>query len=782
MIVALVGWPGVSDAVNLRGKVLRIGYSGSGSGQLQVADLYKVGRWVPVRIELDNSDGDQFQGTIEVRQPDRDGDIVIGSLEVMVRGRREFSLYVPAGGAEDPSMFAARSAEAAPFSVRVLDADGNLARLHDDTGQPVRLLEPAQQTVPISPQGLVVLDISFSPVGKLADLKTLERLREELYVVRASASELPEHEAGLEMVDVIIWDEPDPTANALSNEQSAALLEWVKRGGKLIVGVTKSWDVLSSSRFGEWLPARLQAPLSTSEPGLIVSLQSSGTDRGDRPLPSPLAYCKLTAAELHSQARPLVPRVPAAEAQILAADRVCARGRIILVPMSMRLLLDYTGKDTRFLERIVGVNRSATEHQNQMMWGGLNRGNTDLFSRLSARTAFQTMGGLYFGLALIFVAGYAALATGGLWWWLRRRGAARHSWVGFTAVALAASAVSFGAVQFVRLLGQGVQELTVVTMNEGSFEAVATCYYGYKTGTHTRVDLCVPRDWLKPADQPERRRPLKPLPPETQWGQQITFSAPQRYAAVAPLGELRSVPIRATLKQFQAEWTGTLGGRVTAGLRASQNEFTASSYIQNDLGVDLEDCYLFAELNRQVVYPIGMIKAGERVPLSLIAERLREQAKAQAGRRPLLDLGAEDQSSRTWAPPTLIAFHRQALEQLGVNVDYNARRRGDEPEQKTLSQLSSASSLSLLVLTTFDLLDDTALRSGGLEVERGPARELDRSADIQTDSAVLVGFSPKPGPTRLCWRPPNGRVDDFHPLQPRDSMVMYQVRLPVARE
>ena len=142
----LAAFPVVSQAAHLRGRVLRVGFPASGQDLLeQGTDHYRPGRWTPVLVELTNDDGDLFDGSIEVRQTDRDGDEVVAREEVAVRGTRRFFLYVPAGVFQrDFSVGAGQTGARSPFAVRVFDRDGRLAPLFDDSGQPIGGLIPAR--------------------------------------------------------------------------------------------------------------------------------------------------------------------------------------------------------------------------------------------------------------------------------------------------------------------------------------------------------------------------------------------------------------------------------------------------------------------------------------------------------------------------------------------------------------------------------------------------------------------------------------------------------------
>ncbi|MBI4579470.1 MAG: hypothetical protein HY718_07195 [Planctomycetes bacterium] len=775
-------------AVHLRGQIVRTGYPGSGTGQLN-GDIYRLGRYAPVLVELTNDDGDQFEGTITVHQTDGDGDEVVASQEVAVRGLRRFHLYVPGGPLKEGSFVRGMGYDGpAPFLVRVFDRQDRLARLYDDKGDPVKELMPPRQVL-LAPTGaLMILDISQRPVNQLDRLTKLQNLQDHA-VMRCSPKDLPDSVAGLEMADVIIWDGANPTA--LDTLQNEAILEWVRRGGRLIIGVSKNWNALTTSPFGPLLPGRLSGTQGTSDETILKPLlpdrEGAVTARTARRTRS-LTYCPLTRVSLAADAVAVLPPSRTEDHQIWIARRNCGRGEVTLVTAELQELLGLRPDDDDRLMRTTLLRMNIVpESDDTNRWG--MRPIHDLFSDVAARTAFQQTSGLYFAFAFAFVIGYIVIVTGGTWGWLRRHRAVRHAWVASALVAAAASGVSLGAVQLVRAFGQGVHEMTVVDGRAGSFEATATSYLGLKTASHTLLDLCVPRKWLDPGDSIEVRGSLRPMVAEARPADGSTFSAPARYEAVAQLGELRSVPLRATLKQFEATWRGEIPGRLVASLRRraepARDELDSSSWVDNQLATDLENCYVFtraSDLSAVRVYVIPKLAAGEKVSWSAITRFMEERDKAKkqslGGRlRSRVENATEGDAEPAWSPPLLQHLMAQCLFAVS-SVDPRTKEEADR-QQNVLAANVGRHVPALLLLTFYRDAPLTNLLVDGRELSRSQGEELEMWSCLDGNTALFVGFSEQPSPLRLCRRKPGGDVDDWKPLKPSQSVVMYRFTVPV---
>jgi hypothetical protein len=770
-------WPAM--AVHLRGEIQRVGYPGSGSGNVAGGDIYRVGRYAPVVVDLNNDDGDQFEGTVEVRQADADGDEVIASQETAVRGSRRLFLYVPTGPLEDRSFNA--NGASAPFTVRVFDRDGALVNVFDDKNEPVKQLLPPRQMVPAPAGALVILDISQR--GVKDRIQQLQRVQ-ELLLLRCGPKDLPDHFAGLEMVDVIVWDAPDPSS--LDPMQAEALLEWTLRGGRLILGVGKDWNLLMASKFGPLLPARLSGTKSSGDPAVLKDLRvGSQDDESGKSgkAPSTITYCPVTAANLAADGVSIIPRVAESDRQVWLARRACGRGDITLATAEIQQILPFNaGNDSLLRDSILRL-RQVPDPKTETSYMEPR----DIFARVGAETAFLTTSGLYFAFAFAFVIGYIVVVTGGSWGWLKRQGTIRHAWVIFAGIAVAASGVSIVAVQLVRTLGQGVHEMTIVDGRAGEFQAVATSYLGYKTASHMLVDLAVPTKWLDPAGSPELRASLRPQASVAEQRSSV-FSVPQQYGAVAQLGELRSVPLRATLKQFEASWRGDMTGRLVTSLYrrpSSSGELTASSWVENQLGTDLENCYVFVRLTSGLVnvYQIPALEAGRRVDFGTIAKAMEDEyAKTHDSSTSKLKRQLEgdtgDEKASKYALPILRAMLGQCLDQV---AGIRTRRDSDERKQEQfMIGMTTPTCVSPLLLLTF--FGDPTIRSlldNGEELTRSYGDHLEMWQYIDGRNALFVGFSDDPGPLRLCRRKPGSGVDAWRAMKPSRSTVMYRFVVPV---
>ena len=456
-------------ASHLRGEIARVGFPGSGSLATGMGgDIYRVGRYVPVVIDLANDDGDQFEGMVEVRQTDADGDEVISAQEVAVRGRRRLFLYVPGGPVNENNFGSGGSSGPLPFSVRVFDRQGRLAQLFDDRNEPVKDLRPPRPVIAAPTGAMLILDMSQRPVSPLDSVKVFKHVQ-DVIVMRCGPKDLPDSVVGIEMVDVIVWDAADPTV--LDPLQNDAIMAWLKRGGHLIVGTGKDWNALSSSKFGPLLPAYLSGVQSSADPAVFRDLlpkRAAEQDNDSTPARSvALTYCPVTATGLANDAFAVLPRFAEGDRQVWLSRRDCGRGQITLAStellgMLSTILAADPKNETLLRDSLLRLREMPDPNSETGLNTGGLIGRRDVFALVGSETSFQQTSSLYFAFAFAFVIGYIVLVSGGTWGWLWRRGTIRHAWVIFAALAVATSGVSLMAVQLVRALGSGVHEATIV--------------------------------------------------------------------------------------------------------------------------------------------------------------------------------------------------------------------------------------------------------------------------------------------------------------------------------
>ncbi|GMU21754.1 MAG: hypothetical protein AMXMBFR13_18430 [Phycisphaerae bacterium] len=741
---------------------MQLGFQGSGSESERGTDHVRVGCYTPITVELVNDEGDTFAGFLEARQKDRDGDEVVARRDIAVAGQREYRLYIPAGDVDERS----------PFTIRVLTGQGSLAEVHDDQNRPVRELAPERSIQPVKTDACVVLDISEPPVNTLGSLVGDTSLDRQVVVIRCAPGDLPDLPVGLEMADIIVWNSADPSV--IDVGQRSALLEWTRRGGSLLLGVGRNWEIVSKSSLGETLPAKLSTPETMDR--LIEPWADGLGDPIQTALNPVLTYSPVRSEGLLPRALPVIPAEPKAEDPILLARSAFGRGDVLLATVDVRELLLQLPADRQkaFLLRSLGLRaKERTSGQQDSPYPREN-----LFRFIEQRTGFQVTTQVYLMFAFVFVVGYVAVATGGSWAWLRQRKMIHHAWAAFAVVAVVASVVSLAAVQMIRGIGHRVEELTIVDGEAGSPAVVASTYLGLKTAAHTIVDLRLASPEQIDQESSAQISTLRPLAmnPFSYGG--TTYTAGLRYEAVPLLGELRAVPIRATLKQFEGTWCGDLSGQITASIRqeGGGTSLQPVSWIRNGLKADLDDCYLIApvasmpwQVRRNMyevkVYTFGKLAAGQRKSWLDVQNEYASVA-ARPGAQQKLDNRAID----------LTELQSRLLSRLNIRTHdpYGSpyrNQRLDSIEELT-KQLPSA----LILASTFEDIP----RDQRSEVTLSQGWRLDRSRDLTRQTALFIGFSSDPGPAALCWRDPDNRQGRWRPIESEDGrVVVYRVAIPV---
>ncbi len=775
------------DALAVDGRV-QIGYpTGSTSDEIEDdtagRNKYRDGTWVPVCVDLFNDEtGREFTGTLRILQRDRDGDLVATDQPVSVRGPRRYWLFPVAGP---------RRADE-PFAVQLLNAEGNAEPIRSRvTGKAADKLLPAEQPLRLSSEDLLILDISDRPVVQLHQLAARGRQNPQpgdavfnrpVVLGRKAARDLPPHWCGLDMVNVIVWDNPDP-AVMTDPHQLRALTDWVKRGGLLVLGVARTWDAVQRSELGPLLPGPLTAAREDKSLPELAMFSKPDPDAPDKPpgeLKTAVTLCPLNRADLRPGSRVLYPTDPNA-GRVIVCRRAVGRGQLVYVGARLRDLYDQLDRTEDLAAQLVGLRKEPRSEQRRPPWT-----EEELFPRLSRLVGFETLTGLYFLFAFVFVVTYILASTFGVWRWLRSKGWQRYSWTAFAALAVAASLISLGAVRVIRGIGYDVEELSVIDLRAADAgqvgtRAYATSLYGLATGSHDRLDLILPQNWADLEKDDGSPRSLRPLPPEPGMTQEF-FATPDLYHMVPQLAKLANVPFRATLKQFLGTWEGEIRGQVTASLatvrRGMYQELDERSWIKNELGVDLYGCWLLqADVNPEQLNParwaenIRAVKVGNPPGSGILrngdtAARLDLQAYGDS----------IDPLVRTRFAPRLSDLHKQWARMFGVRSDQGFGV--EQPDVKVTSDMSEA---ALLLLTTFAEIrqtDDDPTIWSARTLGRTHLVGLDVSDLITKETMLLVGFSDAPGPARLCCRP-GGSTGRYRYLKPRTALTMYRVLIPV---
>lgn len=745
-------------------------------------DVIRRGAWVPVIVDLALVNQTSFDGSVRLGQFDSDGDKCYDEVDVHLRvetgGTQRVMLYAVANPTFSPK----------PFAVEVFDEDGAILEVVSQ-GALGYLALPATQPVSLNPDDVLILSISSGTPGRVQDLvaqETRESFDRPLYVAHAAPSELPEHAMGLESVDFIVWD--DATPDDLSQAQLAALITWVEHGGTLLIGASRTAGAIKlSATLYNILPVDLGELSSVDElistrsrlvgpPIEDVELGRDAPPWEDGKFPTAIPIVETT---LRSGAR--IVGEPEETGWNVVTSRTLGRGRVVFV--SVRLSDFFSAPCTvgHFFRTVFYLLPPNSETE-------MAAPPRSLFGNVVSAIGFPTTGTTYLFVAGLFSAAYVAIATFGSWTFLRRKGWEKQNWTVFSIIVFAASALSVVAVGAVRGFSDRLHQISVIDLRAGERKAIGTGFFGIKTPVDKELDVWLPPDWVGAREPEATSCFLRPLPVSMDVWDTRGFADPEDYQLAPASAVIENARFRATLKRFEGQWSGPLNGTVEGRITARGRNILGTSYVVNNLGVELKNCILLYSLfnadtqattrdNSTYVYRVGNLAASpERVDLVSRWTRFGEGADGSdvIQRVPLKD------DHGAWIKP-----FAGLLSQLPGS--------GPSGTALTLGQEQTA----LLLASTigeFDHRAHPAMNSGwGMNTwSRDCLRRLDlrpllvggRAATethaAEFGTAILIGFADDPGPMRLFTR--NGNRD-FLVQEPdqEHSWTMYRILIPVER-
>lgn len=765
---------------------VEVNVSHVGFPRVQGGDVIRSGAWIPIIVDLALAQQTSFDGSVRAAQVDNDGDECFDAVDVHLRvetgGSQRVYLYVPANPLRSQERFFVEVRTAAGEAVKVVTQ-----------GEVSYRAKPAEPPTVIAPDDLLVLSISSSAVGRIAELIRTERQEKftrGVEVAHMSPSDLPELWIGLESVDYVVWDDARP--EELTQRQLEALLEWVRQGGTLLIAASRTAGALKLTKLIEpVLPVDLGAVTAVESLAEVrralldppsgdgdIRNTVSGWESAPFSSPVPVVRCARRGDSI------LVARESAIQSDLVARRRV-GKGHVVFSGVTLRDLFSAPCGVTKFFAvtfHLTTMSKSDEAHATPV----------SLFGRVVSAVAFSTSGSLYLLTAGVFSVLYVLAATFGTWRFLRAKRLVHHSWTAFAMVGLVASVLSIVVVGTMHGFGDRLHQIAIVDGEAGQTFGNGTAFFGLKTSIDKELDLWLPSDWVG-ADEPAATSCfLRAI----QEGNDMTeasssFADPGEYRVVPGSAVVDDVRIRATLKRFEGRWIGPLGGKFSGQVQARGRTITDDSFVVNELGVDLRNCYLLhpilnlgdiAGVRDQsiYVYRIGDIPSDRtKVPLAERCYRLLEgetEPKDVMGRSTLAKLQEE------WSAP---------LRGLLASIGYGS---GGE-DGFVMGQEQNA----LLLLSTIGEFDPKTISSrmgdliGGIQTwSRDRLRHLDLREQLQAGRApldnrpaevgsmMLIGFAADPGPVRLFTRSGDRA---YKPVQPEASAswTMYRIRIPITK-
>jgi hypothetical protein len=535
--------------------------------------VIRHGEWFPILVELTAQGSQPQEVELRCEREDLDGDRVA---------------YVEPYVTVNPNSlrrvwcYAVSLKEDAGWSVK-LDVVGRR-----DGALITTLPVPAFEAISNNTQ--LVLDISAKRITALDWLDSGQmaytglnlgnrRFYRSICVATLPAKDLPDRWYGLEAVDVIVWDEPDP--DALPNPaQLSALVEWVRNGGQLVVGIGPAWTKIQKSALAEIMPLTgNQPPLEVRELGTFVRRYARKPDEGFKaPIAVAVGEPAPGALVTFQERLPGLARPPIN----LISMKCVGSGRVIATAARLCDLANPGLSVSReFYQELFDLNENEKgflDNEGKQLY----LSPAELYEPLIEKIEFRRLASVHVLAAFAFVAAYVLLSTFGAWSWLKRHTLTHVSWTAFAVFAIVASLLSVAAVGLTRGVTGTMHSLSFVDLEAGSKEARAAAYFGYKSNRRQRIDVSLPGegDYLRPL--------------ATGGDLSGKYATPERYVAITGKAILADTPMRATLKQFEGVWHGSLEGMIRGSLTADREsgEITPQSWLQNDLDVDLGGGYL----------------------------------------------------------------------------------------------------------------------------------------------------------------------------------------------
>ncbi len=778
----MVLFPGTVSA-EIVGDILRVGYpiaSESGSA-------VRHGAWTPVLVDLRLQGQSSFDGELRLRQYDRDGDVYVDSVAV--------HLFADGGEQQRYWMYTIASrptGKAQNFYVELFATEDE-----DDPGKLVKVIsgpslvsamEPPVEPEFVDDNQYLVLDVSERAMGRIRELResdNIDMFDRLIQIAHLSPAGLPNKWFGLDPIDCVVWDDADTTT--ITEQQEQALVEWVKHGGTLVLAAARTSSTLAqSTHIGPLLPARLGKNLTTSHlPKVRSELMKLGNTDDNYPRAFTITKCEPIADP--SVTNMLIE--DSIDGVILAKRRV-ERGNIVYLAATIQDLLgDSTIRPTEFFRRVLELRRNPISSE-------IGSTYLDLFPDIDGVVGFHGISGARLAVAILFCMLYVLVATFGAWRLLQSRKMLKHSWTALAIVGGIASLLSIIGVQSVHGIGRTLHQLTIVDGTSNSVQAHGTAYFGLTSSTKNVLDVWLPQDPLLSDEPGPSACVLHPMLSSSRMGlENSAFTDPARYRIRPATAEIQDVLLRATLKQFEGRWKGSLSGSIVSSISSTEREMpeddesgsfdseriiAEGSWIENNLGVDLEKCYLiFAPRDLyepgkffNLVQQRGEIEELRAIPLGRLAEGERLDLFSRIYENDIGTLLSQKKRESRSFRKTQTQWGRRratAAQNDGLGID-SENRRFD------LNQYENAVLLSTLVSEIDPLSFRKSPIVGYPLFSRNRCRQLDMSHLLSSRSAIFIGFSRDPGPIRLATRVGS---DAYEPVKPSQAWTVYRMVVPV---
>lgn len=581
----------------------------------QRSRMFKTGGWAPVFVNVQNT------GKYD---PASDGPIVV-SVETTDSDDTLNSYSAPlppfdSGGSASVLLYTRAGNRYGDYTVRVQARGRELCRPNQ---QPVTALDSNELLYLSLGSRMPGLRLPGPPDGNAASASG----RAEIGLV-TRVTDLPALWFGYGSIDVVILATSDRDfMEAFLGEQGgrrAALAEWVRRGGRLIVCAGKNRDQIGGSpELQALLPMTIEGPYA-SPPGVLRWRE--GGVQPDEPISlEPMEFTRLRPRDGRS-ARVLIDGpLTGNDSSPLVVQGPYGLGRVTLLAFDPDTKPVYGWKnEAEFWEQLLltaGPRIPAGQQVNQFGFRQFGGGDADATLRgiVDQLENFEGVPVISFGWVALFILLYI-LVVGPLDYWFLKRVVKRleFTWITFPTIVLAVSAGAYFAAYHLKGGDLRVNRLDVVDYDLQTKQVYGRSFFSIFSPRIQKYTIGMePSDgWATPVDE------SSPAPTVVSWfgvpkqGRPSFFRSTYDYARFA--AGLTDVPINVwSTKGFQTWWAAPFDREnppIAATLThpPTQRDVIHGSVV-NQLPVDLEDAIL---MYRGSVTTLGTWLRGVAKPVS----------------------------------------------------------------------------------------------------------------------------------------------------------------------
>ncbi len=552
---------GASDAV--AGRPIDFGVLPENVG---LGGVLRGGEWTPMKLTLRNATAAPRQLRCEWLVDDIDGDTVSAHRRVTISPNRTQEVW----------LYAALpvNLDAKPiWSVRVVD---------EVTGEllGVEKIRPGSQ--PITPESGAIGIVGSASMG-LENYLTTHTQHERIALVKGlSVNMLPDRWYGYDLLDTLVWTPgggsvgisgSDPSDAGFSSEAQAALREWIRRGGHLVVVLPAVGGTWYDSPLADLLPAlemeRVDDAPVPSWVGSPVPLPDDLTLTHHvfaEPSVGQESYVSVLLREdgfnVAGPGRPMVVRqqVGTGAVTVVGLDLSDPRfpRQVIALPNGSRLWRAILGwQSPAWTQQVLDDhvrNRTMTNPDfRDMVYQG------EFVPRL---IAMQRTASVALGVAIVLFVIYWLLAGPVGHVVLKSRGWLRHSWLIFFVVVLGFTVIAWSGAWLARPATAAISHVSVVTYDMTRMQGFSrmptrmhahswfTLYWPNHGEARLRIGGGEDEDMATPGG--DQAIACVGLPGE----QVVPFLTSQRYAIDSADPSSVSTPMRAAAKMFEADYYG----------------------------------------------------------------------------------------------------------------------------------------------------------------------------------------------------------------------------------